>query len=251
MAMSIPDTVMAALGLVFLVGFVPFLPTEPVLISCGVLAASGKLPLTWVLVVATISCVLADLVNYSIARRLGRPAIARFAHRRTPMAVLDWITARLERSAEPILIAGRWMPGGGTIGAVVCGSLRFPLRRFAMASGIGCTLWCLYATMLGYIGGQLADDDIPLALCVSLGIAALLSLPAGVFLRNQRRRLSVADEVVDGLEDLPVREELGLPAGAEYAEGDLAYPFEVTSALERLLEVGPDGDGPVVAQQAG
>jgi membrane-associated protein len=202
MGMSVPDTVMAALGLVFLVGFVPFLPTEPVLISCGVLAASGKLPLTWVLVIATASCVLADLVNYGVGRRLGQPAIARFAQRRTPMAVLVWITARLERGAEPILIAGRWMPGGGTIGAVLCGSLRFPLRRFAMASGIGCTLWCLYATMLGYIGGQLADDDIPLALCVSLGIAALLSIPAGVFLRNQRRSLSVAEAVGPSLDEL-------------------------------------------------
>ncbi|MEV6611848.1 DedA family protein [Kutzneria sp. NPDC051319] len=186
--MSVPDSVTAALGLVFLVGFVPLLPTEPVLISCGVLAASGKLPLQWVIVTAIASCVLADLVNYGIGRRIGEPAIARFAHRRTPALVLDWIKERLARNAEPILIAGRWLPGGGTIGAVLCGSLRFPLRRFALASSIGCTLWCLYATLLGYIGGSLASDDIPLALAVSLGVAAVLSLPASMFLRAQRRR---------------------------------------------------------------
>lgn len=188
MDMSVPDSVTAALGLVFLVGFVPLLPTEPVLISCGVLAASGKLPLQWVIVTAIASCVLADLVNYGIGRRIGEPAIARFAHRRTPALVLDWIKERLARNAEPILIAGRWLPGGGTIGAVLCGSLRFPLRRFALASSIGCTLWCLYATLLGYIGGSLASDDIPLALAVSLGVAAVLSLPASMFLRAQRRR---------------------------------------------------------------
>lgn len=188
MDMSVPDSVTAALGLVFLVGFVPLLPTEPVLISCGVLAASGKLPLQWVIVTAIASCVLADLVNYGIGRRIGEPAIARFAHRRTPALVLDWIKERLTRNAEPILIAGRWLPGGGTIGAVLCGSLRFPLRRFALASSIGCTLWCLYATLLGYIGGSLASDDIPLALAVSLGVAAVLSLPASMFLRAQRRR---------------------------------------------------------------
>lgn len=193
MDMSVPDSVTAALGLVFLVGFVPLLPTEPVLISCGVLAASGKLPLQWVILTAIASCVLADLVNYGIGRRIGEPAIAKFAHRRTPSAVLDWIKERLARNAEPILIAGRWLPGGGTIGAVLCGSLRFPLRRFALASSIGCTLWCLYATLLGYLGGSLASDDIPLALAVSLGIAAVLSLPASMFLRAQRRRVVETD----------------------------------------------------------
>ncbi|REH50127.1 membrane protein DedA with SNARE-associated domain [Kutzneria buriramensis] len=194
--MSVPDSVAAALGLVFLVGFVPLLPTEPVLISCGVLAASGKLPLQWVVITAITSCVLADLVNYGIGRRLGHPAIAKFAQRRTPALVLEWIKDRLARNAEPILIGGRWLPGGGTIGAVLCGSLRFPLRRFAMASTIGCTLWCLYATLLGYLGGELADDDIPLALGVSLGIAAVLSLPASMFLRAQRRRALPAETAV-------------------------------------------------------
>ena len=193
MDMSVPDSVTAALGLVFLVGFVPLLPTEPVLISCGVLAASGKLPLQWVILTAIASCVLADLVNYGIGRRIGEPAIAKFAHRRTPSAVLDWIKERLARNAEPILIAGRWLPGSGTIGAVLCGSLRFPVRRFALASMIGCTLWCLYATLLGYLGGSLASDDIPLALAVSLGIAAVLSLPASMFLRAQRRRVVETD----------------------------------------------------------
>ncbi len=197
MDMSVPDGVTAALGLVFLVGFVPLLPTEPVLISCGVLAASGKLPLQWVILTAIASCVLADLVNYGIGRRIGEPAIGRFAHRRTPAAVLDWIKERLARNAEPILIAGRWLPGGGTIGAVLCGSLRFPVRRFALASMIGCTLWCLYATLLGYLGGSLASDDIPLALAVSLGIAALLSLPASMFLRAQRRRAVDVDDDPD------------------------------------------------------
>jgi membrane-associated protein len=193
MDMSVPDSVTAALGLVFLVGFVPLLPTEPVLISCGVLAASGKLPLQWVILTAIASCVLADLVNYGIGRRIGEPAIGKFAHRRTPAAVLDWIKERLARNAEPILVAGRWLPGGGTIGAVLCGSLRFPIRRFALASMIGCTLWCLYATLLGYVGGSLASDDIPLALAVSLGIAAVLSLPASMFLRVQRRRAAAVE----------------------------------------------------------
>lgn len=202
MDMSVPDSVTAALGLVFLVGFVPLLPTEPVLISCGVLAASGKLPLQWVIITAITSCVLADLVNYGIGRRIGQPAIAKFAQRRTPALVLDWIKERLARNAEPILVAGRWLPGGGTIGAVLCGSLRFPLRRFALASMIGCTLWCLYATLLGYLGGELADDDIPLALGVSLGIAAVLSLPASMFLRAQRRRRAVTAVDIDDDPDL-------------------------------------------------
>ncbi|GAA0610767.1 hypothetical protein GCM10010174_30180 [Kutzneria viridogrisea] len=191
--MSVPDTVAAALGLVFLVALVPFAPTEPVLISCGVLAASGKLPLPAVVLVASVACVLSDLINYSVGRKLGLPAMNRFRRRSAGAAVLDWTAARLASTGEPILIAARWLPAGGTIGAVLCGSLRFPLRRFLTASAIGCTLWCLYATALGYIGGTLTDDNLVLALLVSLGVGALISVPTGMALRRAQQHAPEPD----------------------------------------------------------
>jgi len=40
----------------------------------------------------------------------------KFRRRSTAAAVLDWLTSSLASNGEPILIGGRWLPGGGTIG---------------------------------------------------------------------------------------------------------------------------------------
>ena len=186
--MDIPAATPLALGLVFVVALVPMLPTEPVLISCGVLISAGHLPFLGVLGVAAIGCALSDLVNYSVGRLFGRRALARFEHKATAAAAMSWVSTRLTSHAEPILVMLRWVPAGGTVGAVVSGSLRLPLRRFITASAIGCPLWTLYAIMLGYLGGALTNEDIPLAFLFSLGFAVTISLLVGVFARRLQQK---------------------------------------------------------------
>jgi membrane protein DedA with SNARE-associated domain len=55
---------------------------------------------------------------------------------------------------------------------------------FATASAIGATLWVSYATLLGYLGGQLVQQP-GISLLFSLGVAAALGFGITFALKHQ------------------------------------------------------------------
>ncbi|CCH27582.1 DedA family protein [Actinosynnema sp. NPDC047251] len=179
---------MTALLLLFVVAAVPLLPTEAVLIGSGVLVASGELSLLAVIPVATAGCFLADLVNYALGRGAGSRAVERVSRRAGARAVVEWTRAKLATRGEPILVAVRWAPGGGVVGALIAGSVRWPLRRFVPVAFIGSALWCTYTALIGYFGGQVVAEPV-LAIALSWGAALLVSLPVGLAVRAAQRRV--------------------------------------------------------------
>ncbi len=182
------NAAIASLLVLFVVAVVPLAPTEAVLIGYGVLAAAGELPLGWVIVVAAVGCVLADFLNFRIGRGLGMRALTRFNRSSGSRALVAWTAGQLADRGEAILVAIRFVPGGGIIGAILAGSLRWPRRRFVPVAVIGATVWSAYAAMLGYIGGQVVTEPA-LALVISLGVALAISVPAGMVIRATQRRV--------------------------------------------------------------
>ncbi|RKT52071.1 DedA family protein [Saccharothrix australiensis] len=178
---------MTALLVLFVVAAVPLAPTEAVLIGCGVLAATGRLPLAAVVAVAALGCFVADLVNYSLGRSAGMRALRRFSRKPGSRAVVQWTAAKLALRGEPVLVAVRWVPGGGLVGALLAGSLRWPSRRFAPVALVGATLWSGYTALIGYFGGRVVDDPLP-AVLLSWAAAMLISIPLGMAVRAAQRR---------------------------------------------------------------
>ncbi|WP_367133440.1 DedA family protein [Saccharothrix sp. HUAS TT1] len=179
---------MTALVVLFFVALVPLAPTEAVLIGCGVLAASGELSLPAVIAVAAVGCALSDLVNFAIGRAAGMRALSRVGRRPGPRAVIAWTAAKLATRGESILVAVRFAPGGGVVGAVLAGSLRWPVRRFAPVAAVGAALWSAYTAALGYFGGQLFSDPVVAAL-ISFGVATVISVPIGMAVKAAQRRV--------------------------------------------------------------
>jgi membrane protein DedA with SNARE-associated domain len=175
----------------FVVALVPLAPTEPVLVGVGVLAASGAVPLPIVIAVSAVACSMSDHLLYAFGRVAGARALARFGRRPTALAATDWLSRHITRWGAPMLVAGRWLPGGGTIGAVLTGTLRWRLARFTPASVVGSALWSTYVALLGYLGGQLTSAPAA-GLIVSLGIAAVIGVVSG-FLLKRAHRASVAE----------------------------------------------------------
>jgi membrane-associated protein len=172
-----------ALLTLFLVGLIPLAPTEPVLVGLGVFAASGKLSLTAVIVVAAIACTLSDHLLYAVGRVAGVRVMRRLSSRPSVVAANDWLTRRMARWGSSVLVVGRWLPAGGTIGALLAGTLRWRLHRFTPASMLGSALWSTYAAMVGYLGGAITGQ--PLAgLLVSLGVAVLIGLVSSVVIQR-------------------------------------------------------------------
>ncbi|WP_342669956.1 hypothetical protein [Amycolatopsis jejuensis] len=70
-------------------------------------------------------------------------------------------------------MVARWLPSGGTVGALLAGSLRWRFAEFLTASAIGVPLWTSYVAFLGYAGGQLVTEPA-LSMALSLCVAVLL-----------------------------------------------------------------------------
>jgi membrane protein DedA with SNARE-associated domain len=92
-------------------------------------------------------------------------------------------------------VAGRWLPAGGTIGAVLTGTLRWRLARFTPASVIGSTLWSTYVALIGFLGGTLTGTPAA-GLIVSLAVATIIGIASGVLLRRAHRA-RVATELTE------------------------------------------------------
>lgn len=170
------SALITALVTMFVVGFVPLMPTEPVLVGMGVFAAQGKLPLSAVIATATVSCALSDHMLYFVGRTGGAWAIQRLAKRPSVRTAHDWLIARISsRWGAPVLIIGRWLPAGGTIGDLLAGTLRWRLLRFTPVSIAGSAMWCTYVALIGFFGGTITDNAF-YGLLLSLGVAAVLGV---------------------------------------------------------------------------
>jgi membrane protein DedA with SNARE-associated domain len=180
------STVLTAMITLFVVALVPLAPTEPVLVGMGVLAASGAVPLPLVIAVAAVACSMSDHLLYAFGRVAGARALARFGRRPSVLAATDWLTRHITRWGAPVLVVGRWLPGGGTIGAVLTGTLRWRLARFTPASVVGSTLWSTYVALIGFLGGTLTGTPAA-GLIVSLAVATVIGLVSGFLLRRAHR----------------------------------------------------------------
>jgi membrane protein DedA with SNARE-associated domain len=185
----------------FLAALIPLVPTEPVLVGMGVLAASGKVPLPVVILVATVACSMSDHLLYAFGRVAGARALSRFG-RPTMLAATDWLTHHITRWGAPILVVGRWLPAGGTIGAVLTGTLRWRLARFTPASVVGSALWSTYVALIGYFGGQLTGAPLT-GLILSLAIAAVIALASALLLKRAHR-IRLARAAAGDIGDEPV-----------------------------------------------
>lgn len=165
----------------FAVAVVPLVPTEPVLIGMAVLASSHTIPLGWVIAVAAVGCSLSDHILYATGRFAGGRLLDRVSSRPSVRAATDWLTRNVTRWGSTVLVVGRWLPAGGTVGAVLAGTLRWRLRRFTPASVIGSTLWSTYVALVGYFGGSLTGEPL-VGFAVSLAVAALVGLAGRAWL---------------------------------------------------------------------
>jgi membrane protein DedA with SNARE-associated domain len=197
------SSTLTALITLFLVGLVPLAPTEPVLVGMGVFAAAGHLPLAWVIVTAAVACSLSDHFLYLVGRVAGARALRRLDRRPSVTAAHDWLSTRVTRWGAPVLVVGRWLPAGGTIGALLTGTLRWRLVRFTPASVIGSALWSTYVALIGYLGGALTGQPFA-GLLVSLAIAAVLGIGGSIAVKRAHRARLARAAARTSLDDEPL-----------------------------------------------
>jgi membrane-associated protein len=171
-----------------LIGF--FLPGDSLLITAGLVAATGHLNIWWLNLLLIAAAVVGDSVGYAIGWRAGprlftRPKSLLFNPRH-----IERTRAFYARHGSKTIVIARFVPIVRTFAPVVAGVGQMEYRRFVFYNVAGGAGWVTSMTWAGYLLGQ-AVPNIGDHLHVVVAIVILLSLiPIVVELVRERRRRS-------------------------------------------------------------
>lgn len=177
--------VFAAAGLDVLI---PLIPSETIVLTAAILAAQGDLLIYLIVPAVALGAFLGDNVCYWLGRKVGDPVARRLFDGEKGQRRLAWAERALRRRGALLICAGRFIPGGRTATTFAAGTLEMPYRSFVLADAFAATLWALYISALGYLGGETFKDSLWLPLAASLTAAMAIALGFEVWRRIQRRR---------------------------------------------------------------
>ncbi|TDE12233.1 DedA family protein [Jiangella asiatica] len=189
--------------------FFPAVPSESLIITGGVFAASdGEPTLLFVILAGAAGAFLGDHISYFIGRTAGTRVRNRLLGGKRATATFSWAERMLAERGGLILIVARYIPGGRTAVTLTAGTVAYPLRKFTFFDAIAALSWGTYSGMIGYLGGHAFEDNPLLGLGVGLGIALAVTgtvelIRHRVAARNKRRAAeqAAAAEAPEGSPD--------------------------------------------------
>lgn len=146
--------------------FIPF-PSEVVVPPAAYKAATtGELNVFLVVVCATLGAIIGALVNYGLARYLGRPLVYRFAESRIGhMCLID--TKKVENAERYFdehgavgTFFGRLVPAVRQLISIPAGLARMGLGRFVLYTTLGAGLWNSILAGMGWYIGRYHKDHL-------------------------------------------------------------------------------------------
>lgn len=127
-----------------------FLPGDSLLITSGLIAASGGLDIVTVIATLSAGAVLGDTTGYLIGRQLQKTLFTRketiFFHREH----LQKTEAFYARHGAKTVFLARFVPVVRSFAATLAGVAGMPYRVFLFYSVSGAILWVLCFTLAGY-----------------------------------------------------------------------------------------------------
>lgn len=188
--MTSPWVYAALFALAAIDGFFPVVPSESVVITAGVFAASGSPELPLVIAAATAGAIVGDHVSHLVGRASGGRLPSRLPPGTRRRAAFDWAAAVLAERGGLILVVARYVPGGRTAVTMTMGAVGYPLRSFTAYDSIAGLTWGLYSALLGFAGGAAFEDDPAKGLLVGFGLALTVTALTEVirYLRGGSRR---------------------------------------------------------------
>jgi membrane protein DedA with SNARE-associated domain/rhodanese-related sulfurtransferase len=145
-------------------------PSYPVLIVTGALAANGRYPLAALHATVVLACLVADLAWYAAGRRYGGRmvrAVCRISI--SPDSCVRQTESLFDRWGAPSLMVAKFIPGFGAIATSLAGNIRLPLARFVFFDAIGAALY----TGVGIALGMIFRDAVADVLAVLSGMGRI------------------------------------------------------------------------------
>lgn len=134
-----------------MVGFL--FPGDTLLFSAGILAAGGKLPIVWTIVVIALAAILGDNTGYHIGRKLGPKLFKKdsLVFRRDHIARAEKF---YEKYGTKTMLISHFVPVVRSFAPVTAGAGRMDYKQFFIFDAIGIIVWATLITLLGYFVGS-------------------------------------------------------------------------------------------------
>jgi membrane-associated protein len=169
----------------FFVGF--FLPGDSLLVTAGVFAAAGTIPLRWLLLPVMLCAIVGDQIGYWIGRAAGAALYQRedsfFFRKRHLQRAHEFY----EKYGGKTVILARFVPIIRTFCPPVAGAARMPYRRYLAYDICGGILWVGSMILGGYSLGR-TIPNIGQRIHYVIAVVIFLSiLPAVISILRARR----------------------------------------------------------------
>lgn len=168
------------------VGF--FLPGDSLLITAGLFAARGDIPITTLVVATTIAAILGDATGFYIGKKLGtllysKPDALFFKQKHLANA-----KAFYEKHGGKTIILGRFIPIIRTFVPTVAGAAEMKYLQFFAYNVIGGMLWVGTMCYGGYYLGQAFGGKINQYIHILIGGVIIISfIPIFIHWFNARK----------------------------------------------------------------
>jgi membrane-associated protein len=171
----------------FFVGF--FLPGDSLLVTAGIFAAAGKIPLAWILVPVMLCAIAGDQIGYWIGRAAGTSLYRRedsfFFRRSHLLRAHDFY----EKYGGKTVILARFVPIIRTFCPPVAGAARMTYAQYVTYDVFGGAFWVGSMVLGGYFLGR-SVPNISQRIHYVIAVVVILSvLPAIIGVLRARKNL--------------------------------------------------------------
>ncbi|HKU18682.1 MAG TPA: DedA family protein [Candidatus Saccharimonadales bacterium] len=137
-----------------------FLPGDTLLLSAGILAAQGKLPLAMTIAVVALAAILGDNTGYSLGRTMG----PRLFRKKDGILFRQEYVERAEKFYEKYgsktMLLSHFIPVVRSFAPLVAGVGKMPRAQFFFFDAIGDVVWAVITTLVGYwFGSRIKNLD--------------------------------------------------------------------------------------------
>jgi membrane protein DedA with SNARE-associated domain len=158
-------------------------PSEIVLPLAGYFVGAGQLNFWAVVVVSTIASLAGALVDYYLAKWLGRPfVVGLLGLFRLHRNALDRAEGWFGRSAEWTVFAARFVPGLRTVISLPAGLFEMKMGRFVLMTVVGCFAWSVILVYAGVLAGSPSATTFSTSTTVIDGLSGLVAVMSAVYL---------------------------------------------------------------------
>ena len=157
-------------------------PSEVVLPLAGYFVGINQLSFWAVVAVSTVASLTGALVDYYLAKWLGRPFVVGILNLfRLHKNALDRAEAWFGKSAQWTVFAARFVPGLRTVISLPAGLFEMNLGRFVLMTVAGCFVWSVVLVYAGVLAGSPSATTFATSTTVIDGLSGVVAAMSALY----------------------------------------------------------------------